>query len=112
MRLGYESAENSTDDDDIDGCAIHAEYPPWYECFFLSTCQDTDGSYECICDTGYEINDDVCEDIDDCQLQNDCDDTDGSFTCALLKSSKSSNQARCCILSLQRWRKRGQLRRT
>ena len=24
-------------------------------------CQDTDGSYECNCDTGYELSNDVCQ---------------------------------------------------
>ena len=85
---GYEFAPGTTNCVDINECAVHEQDSTKYGCSDHSTCEDTDGSYVCNCDTGYEMIDNVCVDIDECQLENDCDenaictDNDGSYTCA------------------------------
>ena len=54
-------------------------------------CTNTEGGYQCTCNSGYELNADghTCDDVDECSVgSHDCDDnasctnTDGSFTCA------------------------------
>lgn len=42
------------------------------ECGANSDCIDTTGSYICNCQPGYKQNGDVCEDIDECALENKC----------------------------------------
>ena len=49
-------------------------------------CQDTDGSYECVCMSGYELDGAACVDIDECVTAantcgQECQNTDGSFIC-------------------------------
>src|SRR5690625_5245278 len=66
---------------DIDECATDQ-----YDCPELSTCNNTYGSYVCICNDGYGgIN---CSDIEECTTDQDnctghstCNNTIGSYTC-------------------------------
>ncbi len=57
-------------------------------CHSDATCTNTDGSFECTCNTGFDGDGLECTDIDECTLGSDtCDDhadcanTAGSFTC-------------------------------
>lgn len=51
-------------------------------------CRNTEGSYECACRAGYELDDDAeCRDIDECErgthtCQQTCTNTDGSYECS------------------------------
>ena len=51
-------------------------------------CNNTDGSFHCFCNNGYELSDDgrTCRDIDECLMdthncQQVCVNTDGGFRC-------------------------------
>ncbi len=51
-----------------------------------ATCQDVDGSFECVCKDGYSGDGTECEDIDECAAETDncagsCTNTDGGFEC-------------------------------
>ena len=78
---------------DVDECNGGTDGTMWHDCHANATCTNTDGSFTCACDIGYEevdpINGIDCSDIDECtELTDDCDvdatctNTDGSFTCA------------------------------
>lgn len=52
-------------------------------------CKNTEGSYECLCRSGYEIDEDGanCRDVDECErgthtCQQTCTNTEGSFECS------------------------------
>ncbi|CBY14115.1 unnamed protein product [Oikopleura dioica] len=51
-------------------------------------CKDSLGSYECLCQVGFEKDDDECIDVDECSFENNlcpgntvCENTIGSFMC-------------------------------
>ena len=59
-------------------------------CFQFSSCNNTFGSYECLCDEGFLMNNDgtVCNDIDECTVTPNicgglgtCENTIGSYDC-------------------------------
>ena len=53
-------------------------------------CNNTIGSYECSCYTGYQLlTNGTCQDIDECKFDNggceqDCVNLEGNFTCSCL----------------------------
>ena len=52
-------------------------------------CSDTEGSYECVCNTGYEMKGNNCIDIDECLYNRcpsdyDCVNSIGSYFCNCL----------------------------
>jgi len=58
------------------------------DCHVRATCNNTFGSFECICDADFEGNGVNCTNVDECQLEDDnchvnatCVDTVGSFVC-------------------------------
>ena len=66
---------------DIDECATNTS-----RC--SQKCNNTDGSFRCDCDEGYELSDDqrTCTDINECLMdahdcQQLCMNTDGGFRC-------------------------------
>ena len=66
---------------DIDECATNT-----HDCDQL--CTNTDGSFECSCNSGFTLSGDgrTCVDDDECALQTDncdqvCMNTDGGFRC-------------------------------
>ncbi|VDI38553.1 Hypothetical predicted protein [Mytilus galloprovincialis] len=69
---------------DVNECLINATI-----CQANSMCENTNGSYVCVCNDGYFNSADVCKDIDECGISylNNCSknascfDTDGSFYC-------------------------------
>jgi hypothetical protein len=74
--------QGSTCDTDVDECADDT----LYECVAHSTCNNLDGAYECICDAGFEMENGVCEEIDDCVSSPchngaSCADEHLGFTC-------------------------------
>ena len=44
------------------------------DCPDLSTCENNDGGYQCLCDLGYEMNadSDACIDVNECDQERDC----------------------------------------
>lgn len=67
---------------DVDECSVR---PPPCE----QLCHNTDGSYDCLCRTGYELDEDGanCRDVDECErgthtCQQTCSNTDGSYECS------------------------------
>ncbi|CAD7685487.1 unnamed protein product [Nyctereutes procyonoides] len=80
--------------DDIDECGP----PPLVSCGRLADCQNTEGSYHCMCSPGYALasgattfmneSENTCRDVDECQLKprlcksrGICTNTKGSYTC-------------------------------
>ena len=59
-------------------------------CDINADCINYDGSFECICHSGYLKNGDACDNIDECQAESSCPansecyDTDGSYYCECL----------------------------
>ena len=66
-------------------------------------CSNTDGSYICHCERGYELGSDenTCVDIDECAVHNGgceqiCDNTNGSYYCSCNYGYElSSNRSHC-----------------
>ena len=57
-----------------------------YVCDKHAMCEDNEGSYQCVCVTGYSGNGDTCSDINECQtspchVNANCTNTNGSYTC-------------------------------
>ena len=59
------------------------------DCPTNAQCMDADGGPRCVCDDGFELEADVCidldecaEGLDDCSADAACENTDGSFACA------------------------------
>ena len=74
---------------DNDECATRTDD----DCGPLHKCQNTAGSYVCVCIAGYHqsINDTECDDDNECDSDNnncdvnaECINTDGSFKCKCL----------------------------
>jgi len=77
------TTSTSTTLSNIDECSLGS-----HNCHADATCTDTDGSFSCDCNAGYDGTGVVCSNIDECSLgSHDCHadatciDTDGSYTC-------------------------------
>ncbi|XP_053408702.1 uncharacterized protein LOC123559399 isoform X2 [Mercenaria mercenaria] len=93
--------EGNTCSQNIDECTQNT-----FTCPEKSTCQDTDGSYVCNCDTGYtKTNDGKCEDTDECttgshNCTQKCTNTIGSFNCSCdVGYSGTGNDCTQCVNS-------------
>lgn len=57
------------------------------QCDPNAVCQDTEGSFSCICESGYNGTGLSCQDINECDISSNCQgtstcsNTNGSFTC-------------------------------
>ncbi|KAL4663373.1 hypothetical protein H8957_013865 [Semnopithecus entellus] len=87
--------------DDINECAS----PSKVSCGKFSDCRNTEGSYHCVCNPGYELvsgaktfkneSENTCQDVDECQQNprlcksyGTCVNTLGSYTCQCLPGFK------------------------
>ncbi|XP_035681935.1 uncharacterized protein LOC118419592 [Branchiostoma floridae] len=69
--------------DDVDECADGTD-----NCHAQATCTNTDGSFSCVCGSGYRGDGVTCTDVneclygtDNCHAQATCTNTEGSFSC-------------------------------
>jgi len=76
--------EGETCDTNIDECTAGTD-----ACADDATCSDTEGGYECTCNTGFDGDGTVCTDINECDTDNGgcdtnatCTNTPGSHSCA------------------------------
>ena len=58
------------------------------DCHSAATCQDTHGSFDCVCNSGYVGTGKDCDDVDECEEDPDacstfavCANTAGAYTC-------------------------------
>uniref|UniRef100_A0A3Q3W5C5 Latent-transforming growth factor beta-binding protein 1 n=1 Tax=Mola mola TaxID=94237 RepID=A0A3Q3W5C5_MOLML len=86
---------------DADECADRAEL-----CSPHGTCVNTDGSYQCVCDSGFTANVDTtsCDDIDECGLNDTrcgphgfCENRLGSFRCLCDQGYQESLDGHSCV---------------
>ncbi|XP_065196785.1 cubilin-like [Sycon ciliatum] len=85
-------------------------------CGLNEQCNDTEGSYRCVCKAGFSLQgeDDVCENINECQTSAEnpctttsrCIDTDGSYVCvptwrgeALFPSSSTASDGTKSVMT-------------
>ena len=68
---------------DLSQCAIPVGYEDPCSSKPLSTCLDTNGSYECKCDPGYESDETngICSDINECDDQQNIHDCPENSEC-------------------------------
>ncbi|XP_028395825.1 fibrillin-2-like isoform X3 [Dendronephthya gigantea] len=71
------------DDDDFDECSAGS-----HNCHHKAFCNNTEGSFNCTCKSGYSGNGTDCQDINECSAGSHnchrnayCNNTDGSFNC-------------------------------
>ncbi|XP_028410418.1 adhesion G protein-coupled receptor E2-like isoform X2 [Dendronephthya gigantea] len=81
---------------DLDECALGT-----HKCSSQGTCNNTFGSYNCVCNAGFTGNGTVCTDKDECSsnlhnchIRASCSNTKGSFNCTC-KSGYSGNGTFC-----------------
>ena len=65
----------------IDECTMGID-----NCLVYSKCEDTDGSFQCVCEPGFKMRAGVCVNMDECLEGlhgcHSCSDTWGSFKCS------------------------------
>ncbi|KAI6647607.1 hypothetical protein LOD99_8681 [Oopsacas minuta] len=90
--IGY-SLHNSGECKDVDECV---------EAICVYTCENTEGSYRCMCEEGYKLatNGYDCDDVNECQIWNGgcqfgCRNTIGSFECYCEYGHKLINETHC-----------------
>ncbi|XP_055957125.1 fibrillin-1-like isoform X3 [Patella vulgata] len=82
--------ENCTTD--IDECTEGT-----FNCTADTICDNTDGSYQCLCQSGYQKLNGICQDINECNDDsiNDCEqtclNTNGSFSCGCTSGYRTSD---------------------
>ncbi|XP_028395666.1 fibrillin-1-like isoform X6 [Dendronephthya gigantea] len=82
-----EATVTITDNEDVDECIAES-----HNCHRNAYCNNTDGSFNCLCKSGYFGNGTDCKDIDECAVGSHnclfdgyCINTDGSFNCTCKK---------------------------
>jgi hypothetical protein len=84
---GYEYDEVAMDCADVDECAWGGDNAV---CDVNATCTNTDGSWDCACNAGFDTAEDgACTDIDECAATDPaacggtatCSNTDGAYSC-------------------------------
>jgi len=83
---GWETSKTRLCDQNVNECQLNT-----HKCSVKSTCKDTPGSYECVCDAGYRLqknNKFACVEIDECKENKDschanavCTNTPGAYKC-------------------------------
>ena len=80
---GYGLSEVTNTCEDMDECELQTD-----NCDINATCDNTEGSFSCTCNTGYNGDGTSCADINECILDMQpcdanatCDNTEGGYTC-------------------------------
>ena len=87
--------------EDLDECTMDLA-----TCFLGASCVNTLGSYKCVCGSGYQEVDGVCEDIDECLsngrvnrfvcgVDSECQNYPGSYRCVCKPGFK--HRGRSCV---------------
>jgi fibulin 1/2 len=68
-------------------------------CTFPYTCEDTVGSYRCLCEDGFEVKNGTCVDVNECDLKycmQRCNNTFGSYQCSCFRGFRLMADGRIC----------------
>lgn len=74
-------------------------------CHSAATCEDTHGSFVCMCNPGYQGDGQECDDVDECLSVNNCStnaecaNTAGGYTCTC--NAGFSGDGQTCTGGLQ-----------
>ncbi|CAB4009289.1 fibrillin-3-like isoform X1, partial [Paramuricea clavata] len=90
---------NNGDCKDVDECKTKTD-----PCDPIAECQNTEGSYKCVCPEGYSNHGHTCIDIDECAKGEDnchrdaiCVNTIGSFSCVCRAGFQDFKDGRLCL---------------
>lgn len=89
---GFKLEENQRNCSDIDECKSQACEE--------NLCENTHGSYTCVCRDGYEMADGKCSDVNECaqsRCQHSCSNSDGSFSCYCDEGFALSEDGHSCV---------------
>ncbi|XP_028410420.1 CD97 antigen-like [Dendronephthya gigantea] len=93
-----------------DECMLRTQH----HCHSQATCNNTIGSYSCVCNKGFTGNGTVCEDVDECMLgthschsRATCNDTIGSYTCTCNEGFKGNGTVCTAGCPSVSWKKFG-----
>ncbi|KAJ1156383.1 hypothetical protein NDU88_009104 [Pleurodeles waltl] len=94
-REGYELGADGTSCHDVDDCQVNKNICD-------QRCENTVGGFRCLCHPGYEMSDNKCEDIDECDSQvceQECINLPGTYRCECTPGYiiDSQNPAKCQI---------------
>ena len=94
--------------DNVDECDAANGSDFVHNCHGNATCTDTDGSFECQCDIGYEGDGVNCTDVNECDnpalrrvleshcvANAECSNTDGSYECACAEGWEGDGLVEC-----------------
>lgn len=100
-RVGWKNGECS---EDIDECLLEKEGAGKVHCTGAKEiCQNSMGSFECGCETGYDRESDKCVDIDECQEADvcgsggNCKNLDGNFYCECKSGFLTDLSGKCTV---------------
>uniref|UniRef100_A0A1A8M9K2 CD93 molecule n=1 Tax=Nothobranchius pienaari TaxID=704102 RepID=A0A1A8M9K2_9TELE len=88
---GFKLSQNQRDCADINECESDICQDHW--------CENTHGSYTCVCRDGYMMTDGECSDVDECdesRCEHICRNSAGSFSCSCNQGFTLSQDGRSC----------------